>query len=70
MSNKSALLLYDCLVPKVKELNLRCGNCQLLREKAGLVEPPITEQEHNEVFEFWRINAIEADNVNLADQVE
>jgi len=34
--HRSALKLYDCLVPKVKELSLRCDRCKALRESKGI----------------------------------
>ena len=65
MSNRSALKLYDCLVPKVKELSLFCDRCKDKRDKAGLQDPPITEHDENEIRRYWKNKRIEADNKNL-----
>lgn len=49
IDNASALKLYDCLVPKVKELALRCDRCQRVRDEQELHDPPITKMQMEEI---------------------
>ena len=62
---KSALKLYDCLVPKIQEFNLRCHKCRILREEAGLMEPPMPYSKQNQIKQYWQDKQVEADIENL-----
>ena len=53
MDNRSVLRLYDCLVPKVKEIALRCVRCRRIRDEKGLHDPPITKMQTEEMYAFW-----------------
>ena len=52
--NRSALKLYDCLVPKVKEHALRCDRCRKIRDEKGLHDPPITKLQTEEMYAYWQ----------------
>ena len=65
MHHASALRLYNCLVPKVKELSLHCNRCQKEREDAGIEDYPVTETEKDEIMSYWKVRRVEADNNNL-----
>ena len=70
MSNQSALRMYDCVVPKIKELSIRCERCKRKREAAGIHDPPLHDDELDDILGFWQNKRVEADIANLHDKVK
>lgn len=66
MDNRSAFKMYESLVPRVKELALRCGRCRELREQAGIKDPPVSHWHFDDVQSYWHGKELEADVNNLA----
>ena len=50
IDGQSALRLYDCLVPKVKELSLYCDRCKKLRDEKGLHDTPFNEAQQDLLY--------------------
>ena len=65
MSGRSALRLYDCLMPKVKELSLNCENCRKKRDAAGIKDVPVTRQRQEDMFAYWNKLELETRNADL-----
>ena len=49
-------------MPQIKQLNIRCAHCRLEREKAGIVDPPLTDAELQEYMGYWQKQAAENEN--------
>ena len=62
MSAKSKLRLYDCVVPEVKQLAIRCVRCRKERDFAGIHDPPMTDLEVKHYLGYWQKTATENAN--------
>ena len=67
MSDRSALKLYDCLVPKVKELSLRCERCRSMQEEGGVIEPQASEDDVYALLTYHKMSSIITENKNLRE---
>ena len=45
LSNRSALKLYDCVLPQVKSMVPRCSQCYKIRQQSGIDDPPVSDEQ-------------------------
>ena len=67
---RSVLRLYDCIVPQVKQLGIRCTRCKDEREQAGIHDPPMTDEEVQSYLGFWQKSETENANKEYVREIK
>lgn len=69
ISEKSPLVLYDCLIPKIKEheyeVYLKCHACKEKRQLLGIIDPTVQAKQLTVQQQYWQMYSLQQDNEEL-----